>query len=156
MFFVPYRKIQIETAFNADEAIERISQAVDEESVRRNAFRNKDKYFRGSISREEFRLVPADRRRNSYAPSIHGVLVPGGKGTLVNVTFSGLLSLISLAVVLLLGLFSAYSRHSNLFKPMIFALVTLVAFHSYSYYVEFLPEVRASESLLRDLLGDYR
>lgn len=156
MFLVPYRKIQIDSSFTVEEAIQRILQAVDEESVRRNVFSNSKKYFRGSVSQDGFRLLPIERGRRAYVPSLTGSFAPGGKGTIVNVTFSGVVPLLWLGLVVLLQLYSAYSRHNNLSSAGIFALIVIFLFHLHSYYFGFLPEVKQSESLLRDLLGDYR
>ncbi len=156
MFLVPYRKIQIDSTFTVEEAIQRILQAVEEESVRRNLSSSSKRYFRGSISPGGFRLVPIENGRKAYAPSITGYFAPGGKGTIVNVTFSGLLPLLWLGLLMLLGLYSTYSRQGNLARAGLFSLVVIFLFHVSSYYFGFLPEMRQSESLLRDLLGDYR
>jgi len=156
MFLIPYRRIQIDSSFTVDEAIQRILQAVDEESVRRNVFGSSEKYFRGTVSKDGFRLFPIEKGRKPYVPSISGFFTPGGKGTIVNITFSGLLPLLWLGLVVLLGLYSAYSRQGNLASAGIFALAVIILFHLHSYYFGFLPEMKQSESLLRDLLGDYR
>ena len=156
MYLIPYRRIQIDSAFAVDEAIQRILQAVEEESVRRNVFSSSEKYFRGCVSEDGFRLFPIEKGRRAYVPSITGYFAPGGKGTIVNVTFSGLLPLVGLGFVVLLGLYSAYSRQRNLASAGIFALAVIILFHLHSYYFGFLPEMKQSESLLRDLLGDYR
>lgn len=156
MFLIPYHRIEIQSAFGVDQAMARISQAVQEESVRRNVFIDPNKYFRGSISHDGFRLYPTDKRRNAYIPSIAGSFSAGGTGTIVTVTFSGVFHLMWFCLVLVLWFLTAYSRDGNLSRAAILAMLALLVFHAYSYYFGFLPEVRQSESLLRDLLGDYR
>ena len=113
-----------------------------------------EKYFRGSVSEQEFRLIPVFEGRNIYIPVIHGDLNPSEAGTQVRFTFA----LHPLAVGLLvmfciMPFWTQYNEFGHLSRNVLIIPGIVLGFHALFYYIGFLPETRRTEKFLRDLLG---
>ena len=154
MFLIPYKRIRISTTLTPDEASQRILETVDTRGW--TWHRSSDKYFRGRISPESFRILPVIRGRSIYLPLVRGQFRPGGIWTELEVTFSLRPSAIA-AIVFLVGmsLWDEYSKFGGLTRKIVPLLALFLALHVIGYLVGFLPEARRAESLLRNLLGDY-
>jgi hypothetical protein len=158
MFLIPYKRIRISTTLTPDEASQRILETVD--TTGWTWHRSSDKYFRGRISPESFRMLPVIRGRSLYLsiylPLVRGQFRPGGIGTELEVTFS-LRPFAIASIVFLVGmsLWDEYSKFGGLTRKIVPLLSAFLIFHVLSYLIDFLPEARRAESLLRNLLGDY-
>lgn len=154
MFLVPYKRIHISTTLTPDEASQRILETVDTRGWTWHL--SSDKYFRGRVSPENFRILPVIRGRNTYLPLVRGQLRPGGIGTELEVTFSlHPLAIATIAFVFGMPLWVEYSKVGGLSPKIVPLLAAFLVLHALMYFIGFLPEARRAESLLRNLLGDY-
>ena len=149
MWLIPYRRIDIQSPLSAEEVVRRLSTATDPR--RWWSSMQSEKYFRGSVSDTELRLIPVIEGRNSYLPVLHGDMTPAGTGTEVRVSFALHPLAVGWIIIFLTAPFFAYrERKEVLIIPLI-----VLGFHILFYYTGFLPEVRRAERFLRDLLGVY-
>jgi hypothetical protein len=146
MFLVPYRRIHIVSPHSAEVLAERLRLQT---SPRWPWFRSPAGQFDfvGSVSPNDFRLLPTNRGRNTYQPWLLGRMTPRVDGTEIRIVQTlhpaGIIIIVG---VLVLGL--VLGRLVGDYRDIIVGLFVL---HCLTYFIGFLPQARRAEARIRQL-----
>lgn len=150
MLTIPYRRFVIPS----DRAAADVARRMAEQTAPRHGWGRrppKEIRFVGTIHDDRFRLVPLIRGMNTYAPRILGRIRPAQAGCVIE----GRMTLHPVAVVALLVFlvapqYWALGERGTLDGVW---LAIVAVFHVVMYYAGFVPEVRRTESWMRDVAG---
>ena len=150
MLSLPYHRFSI----GSDRAPIDVARRMAEQTAPRHGWRRPtfpNTRFVGTVNTERFRLVPLIRGMNTYAPRILGRIRTVEAGCVIE----GRMTLHPVAVVALLGFlvapqYWALGERGTLDGVW---LAIVAVFHVVMYYAGFVPEVRRTESWMRDVAG---
>lgn len=88
---------------------------------------------------------------------IHGDVAPSTSGTEARFTFALHPFAVAIMIIfLVMPFWMEFNNKGHLSWTVVILPGIVVGFHILLYFTGFLPQVRQAESLLRELLGDYR
>jgi hypothetical protein len=150
MFLVPYRQTEISSPHSPEIVADRLRQRT---SARQPWFRSlvgRGFDFTGSVSPDEFRLMPIIRGRNTYQPWLVGHIIPRPEGSTIRVleTFHP----IQIGIIIaFFTLPAVLGMRSSGVKALFATLLVFLLFHCVMYFIGFLPEARRAEDRIREL-----
>jgi hypothetical protein len=150
MLFIPFYKTEILSPFSLDEAVARLSLAVDEKRKWYH-WPHSDKDYRGRVSREGFALIRITMWRIAYQPVIRGRFKPDENGTRVIVKVVPQPIAIA-AMILVFGVGGVMEGARHGLRVMLNIVFFFMLFHSVMYVLGFLPEKNAAVRMLRETL----
>lgn len=144
MILIPYRRTKIVSTLSPEEFVQRLGRFT---SPRQPWFipLPKEFLFAGSVSSNQFWLVPLIRGRNTYRPLICGIIhaAPGGS----QIQLVQTLHPVSIVFVVGFFLFIVFQQGF----PVIAASLIFLIFHCTMYFVGFLPDAKIAEERMRIL-----
>jgi hypothetical protein len=150
MLTIPYRRFTIAS----DRTTADVAQRMAEQTAPRHGSGGTTSHtarYVGTIRPDRFRLVPLIRGMNTYAPRILGRIRPTEAGCVIE----GRMTLHPVAVLALLGFLVAPQYWALGARGTLDGvwLAIVAVFHVVMYYAGFVPEVRRTESWMRDVAG---
>jgi hypothetical protein len=151
MFLLPYRQIEIESPHAPEEIAELLRvKTVQRQpwfrSLARSGFE-----FTGTVSTNQFRIMPVIQGRNTYQPWLIGRIVPQPGGSKIHLlqTFHPVQIVIISAFFFLPGIIGTRTVGP---KALLMAASLFLLFHVVMYFIGFLPEARKAERRIRELI----
>jgi hypothetical protein len=150
MFLFPYRQTEISSPHPPEVVAERLRERT---SARQPWLRSLVGRFDfiGSVSASEFRLTPVIRGRNTYLPWLVGHISPRPDGSTIRIveTFHP----IQIGIIVAFFAFGGVvvGGKSSLWSAVFGTLLLFFVFHSFMYFIGFLPEARKAEERIREL-----
>jgi len=151
MFLLPYRRVEVESRRSPEEIAELLRQKTSPRQPWFRSLTGSGFEFTGSVSSNEFRIMPVIQGQNTYQPWLVGQISPHARGSTIRVieTFHPLQIVIIVAFFALGGLVGMRTAGP---KSFLMAGSAFLLFHLIMYFIGFLPEARKAERRIRDLV----